>query len=221
MTAMSDTNLVRDQPVVGAARGAAVPLVQQVAATDSTVLLLGETGTGKELFASLIHDISLVDSRRWCASIAPPSPPRSSRASCSAASGARSPTPSPGRSGASSWRTARRSSSTRLATCRRKCRSSCCACSRIGRSSGWEARRAIPVNVRVMAATHRNLEERVADGSFRSDLFYRLNVFPIQVPPLRERTEDIPLLVWQFVGGVLARRSASGSTASRRRRWRS
>jgi transcriptional regulator with GAF, ATPase, and Fis domain len=54
-------------------------------------------------------------------------------------------------------------------------------------------------DVRIIAATHRNLEKRIAEGSFRDDLFYRLNVFPIQVPPLRERVEDIPLLVWRFV----------------------
>ena len=53
--------------------------------------------------------------------------------------------------------------------------------------------------MRIIAATHRNLEQRIADGAFREDLFYRLNVFPIQVPPLRERAEDIPLLVWRFV----------------------
>jgi transcriptional regulator with GAF, ATPase, and Fis domain len=55
------------------------------------------------------------------------------------------------------------------------------------------------VNVRVIAATNRNLTELIAQGQFREDLFYRLNVFPIRVPPLRERPEDIPPLVWTFV----------------------
>ncbi len=55
------------------------------------------------------------------------------------------------------------------------------------------------VNVRLVAATNRNLEEMVADREFRSDLFYRLNVFPIRIPPLRERKEDIPVLVAFFV----------------------
>ncbi|WP_454831143.1 sigma-54 dependent transcriptional regulator [Pseudoxanthomonas wuyuanensis] len=53
----------------------------------------------------------------------------------------------------------------------------------------------IRCNVRVIAATHRNLEDRIADGQFREDLFYRLNVFPIEMPALRERTEDLPALV--------------------------
>jgi len=57
----------------------------------------------------------------------------------------------------------------------------------------------IPVNVHVIAATNRNLNECVAQGTFRQDLFYRLNVFPIQVPSLRERPEDIPILVRHFV----------------------
>jgi formate hydrogenlyase transcriptional activator len=59
--------------------------------------------------------------------------------------------------------------------------------------------RSIQTNVRVVAATNRNLQAAIQAGTFRSDLFYRLNVFPIDMPPLRERKEDIPVLVEYFV----------------------
>ncbi|ADV27346.1 sigma54 specific transcriptional regulator, Fis family [Pseudoxanthomonas suwonensis 11-1] len=62
----------------------------------------------------------------------------------------------------------------------------------------------IKCNVRVIAATHRNLEDRIAEGQFREDLFYRLNVFPIEMPALRERTDDLPALV-ATIAGQLAR----------------
>jgi two-component system response regulator AtoC len=57
----------------------------------------------------------------------------------------------------------------------------------------------IPINARIISATNKNLEERVKEGSFREDLFYRLNVVRIEVPPLRERLEDVPLLVGRFI----------------------
>ncbi|GAW32685.1 helix-turn-helix domain-containing protein, partial [Carboxydocella sp. JDF658] len=60
--------------------------------------------------------------------------------------------------------------------------------------------KAVPVDVRVIAATNANLEEKIREGSFREDLYYRLNVFPIFIPPLRRRKQDLPLLVRFLIG---------------------
>jgi transcriptional regulator with GAF, ATPase, and Fis domain len=61
------------------------------------------------------------------------------------------------------------------------------------------------VDTRVIAATNRNLDTQIANGAFRDDLYYRLGVFPIRIPPLRERPDDIPLLVWFFISNLQAR----------------
>ena len=173
--------------------------VDRVAATDSTVLLLGETGTGKELFATQIHERSVRHGRSMV------------RVNCSAIPATLMESELFGRErGAFTDAHARQIGRFELAD------QSSIFLDEIGELTPeiqvkllrvLEERqferlgspKPIHLNTRVIAATHRNLELRIADGTFREDLFYRLNVFPIHVPPLRERVDDIPLLVWRFV----------------------
>jgi len=174
--------------------------VAKVAPSDSTVLILGETGTGKELIARAIHKRSNRAERAFfgvnCAAI-----PASLIASelFGHEKGAFT--------GATQRRLGRFESANggtifldevgdlppeiQIALLRvlqeREIE-------RVG------SNKAIPVDVRVLAATHHDLDTLVAEGKFRQDLLYRLSVVPIQMPSLRERTDDIPLLVEYFVG---------------------
>ena len=173
--------------------------VSKVAPTDSTVLITGETGTGKELIARAVHKRSRRSSRTFvsvnCAAI-----PRDLIASELFGH----------EKGAFTGATQRRlgrfelaeggtifldevgelSAETQIALLR------VLQEHEFGRVGGTGS---IRTNVRVIAATNRDLEAAIAAGTFRSDLFYRLNVFPIEVPPLRERQEDIPVLVDYFI----------------------
>jgi formate hydrogenlyase transcriptional activator len=173
--------------------------VRQVAPTTATVLLFGETGVGKEVFAQAIHNLSPRQRRTMI------------RVSCAAIPAALIESELFGRErGAFTGALSRQIGRFEAAN------GSTIFLDEIGdlpldiqvkllrviqertveRLGGNES---MKVDVRIIAATNRNLEHAVSAGLFREDLFYRLNVFPITVPPLRERIEDIPGLVWTFV----------------------
>src|SRR5712691_2449389 len=87
---------------------------------------------------------------------------------------------------------------TRSVSCRSTCRPSCCVRSR-KKKSGRSAAKRIQINIRILAATNGELEEAVSKGTFRRDLYFRLNVLTLRIPPLRERRQDIPLLAAHFL----------------------
>jgi len=173
--------------------------VETVAATDVTVLILGETGTGKDLVARAIHQLS---SRREHTLV---------KLNCAAIpTGLLESELFGHEKGAFTGAISQKIGRLELA------HQGTLFLDEIGdlplelqpkllralQEKEFErlgGTRTIPINVRLIAATNRSLEKMVADREFRSDLYYRLRVFPITIPPLRERREDIPLLVRYFV----------------------
>ena len=189
------------EPIVGRSQPIrdALTLADQVAPTDSTVLLLGETGTGKERFATVIHDASRRRDRTMI------------RVNCAAIPVALIESELFGREkGAFTGSASRQLGRFELA------HGSTLFLDEVGDlppevqvkllrvlEEGTIERlgsaRPIKVDVRIIAATHRDLRRMVAERTFREDLYYRLNVFPLHLPPLRARREDIPFLVEAFV----------------------
>jgi formate hydrogenlyase transcriptional activator len=173
--------------------------VEKVASSDSTVLILGETGTGKELIARAIHKRSKRAERAFigvnCAAI-PPSLIASELFGHEKGAF----------TGAMQRRMGRFESANggtifldELGDLPAEIQIALLRVLQEREIERVGSSRPIPVDVRVVAATHRDLDALVGEGKFRQDLLYRLNVVPIQMPPLRERVSDIPLLVGYFI----------------------
>ena len=174
-------------------------LLRQVAAHDSTVLILGESGTGKEVAARAVHDLSPRRNRPFvavnCGAI--PSELLESelfgheKGSFTGALAARKGRFEIAEGGTLFLDEIGDMSPSMQVKLLRVLQER--VFERVGNH--------VPIrcNVRIIAATHRNLEESIGRGMFREDLFHRLNVFPIDMPPLRQRVEDLPLLVRELV----------------------
>jgi PAS domain S-box-containing protein len=173
--------------------------VRQAAATDATVLLVGETGTGKSLLAARMHELSARRARAMvrinCASLAAASVDGDlvAREKGTYLDGeVRHPGLLELASGSTLFLD-------EVADLPADAQARLARVLQSGEIQPHGHGRAIAVDLRVIAATRRDLVASVKQGAFRDDLYYRLNVLPIHVPPLRERRDDIPLLVWRFV----------------------
>ncbi len=172
---------------------------EQVAPTDSTVLLLGETGTGKELLARAIHGMSTRKERPLvtvnCAAMAP-TLIESELFGRERGAYTGALTRMTGRFELAHGSTLFLDEIGEIPI---DLQSKLLRVLEDGRFERLGSTRSQNVDVRIIAATNRDLEKDVRDGRFRQDLFYRLNVFSVVIPPLRERPDDIPLLVWKFI----------------------
>jgi len=173
--------------------------IEQVAPTDSVVLITGETGTGKELVARAIHNLSRRKDRLVvrvdCASL-PSSLIENELFGREKGAYTGALTKQMGRFELADNSTLFLDEIGELSL---ELQAKLLRVVQDGQFERLGGPKTIKVDVRIIAATHRDLADKVKNGTFREDLFYRLNVFSIHVPPLRERAEDIPLLVRAFV----------------------
>jgi transcriptional regulator with GAF, ATPase, and Fis domain len=191
------SSLISETPIIGSSDALRYVLhrVDQVAPTDASVLLLGETGTGKELIARAIHCRSprrehsfvIVD----CGSL-PPTLIESELFGHERGAFTGAHTSQPGRFESASGGTILLDEIGELPL---ELQPKLLRVLQEGLVLRLGATRPTRINVRIIAATNRNLAEDVRDGRFRRDLFYRLNVFPITLPSLRDRRDDLPALV--------------------------
>jgi DNA-binding NtrC family response regulator/predicted hydrocarbon binding protein len=190
-----------DRPIVGesAAVTAALQLLERVAPTTATVLILGESGVGKELFARALHQLSKRARSPFVAVNCGAIPDTLieaelfgvERGAFTGASQSR-----PGRFERAAGGTLFLDEIATLSPVAQTRLLRVLQENEIERVGGT---RVIPVDVRVVAATNAPLRRAVEEGRFREDLFFRLNVFPVELPPLRDRRDDIPLLVAHFL----------------------
>ncbi len=173
--------------------------VEQVACTESVVLITGETGTGKELIARAIHSLSKHKDKVMvkvdCAAL-PPTLIESELFGREKGAYTGALSRQSGRFETADGSTLFLDEIGELGV---EIQAKLLRVVQDGEFERLGSAKTCHVNVRLIAATHRDLPERVKNGTFREDLFYRLNVFPIHVPPLRDRPDDIPLLVMAFV----------------------